>query len=152
MTHSIPIEPHYKGFRSDLFFRLEVIPFHIPPLRERREDILPLIRHFLGRLNRSYETKKRFSSEAIDCLLGYDYPGNIRELENIIERLVVVGMSDLIGIEDIPKYILEKPSSLKESPYTPVRSKKLNFSIASFIEQSDEFNQKVLAFIDSAGR
>jgi PAS domain S-box-containing protein len=104
-----------KRFRDDLFFRLEVIPLHIPPLRERKEDILPLIQHFLNKFNTSYGMEKRFSAEAIDCLLNYHYPGNIRELENIIERLVVVGKDDLINIEDIPKYILEKQSSSFEA-------------------------------------
>jgi len=124
-----------KKFRHDLFFRLEVIPLHIPPLRERKEDILPLIQHFLNRYNSSYGTNKRFSSEAIDYLLNYHYPGNIRELENIIERLVVVGMDDLIGMEDIPKYILDRPSSLEESSTDQNRNNKLNSSIASYEAQ-----------------
>jgi PAS domain S-box-containing protein len=124
-----------KRFRNDLFFRLEVIPLHVPPLRERREDILPLIQHFLNSFNSSYGTKKRFSPEAIDCLLNYHYPGNIRELENIIERLVVVGRDDLICIEDIPKYILEIPASLEESSYAPIQNNKLNSSMASYEAQ-----------------
>jgi len=124
-----------KRFRNDLFFRLEVIPLHVPPLRERREDILPLIQHFLNSFNGSYGTKRRFSPEAIDCLLNYHYPGNIRELENIIERLVVVGRDDLICIEDIPKYILEMPACLEESSYAPIQNNKLNSHIASFEAQ-----------------
>lgn len=87
-----------KRFRNDLFFRLEVIPLHIPPLRERKEDILPLIQLFLNRFNSSYGIKKKISADAIDCLLNYYYPGNIRELENIVERLVVVGQDELITI------------------------------------------------------
>jgi len=124
-----------KRFRNDLFFRLEVIPLHIPPLRERKEDILPLTQHFLNCFNISYETEKRFSPEAIDCLLNYRYPGNVRELENIIERLVVVGKDDLICIEDIPKYILEKRSTFMESAYLPLQNNKLNSSLASFEAQ-----------------
>jgi len=123
-----------KRFRNDLFFRLEVIPLHIPPLRERREDIFPLVQHFLNCYNRSYGTKKRFSSEAIDYLLNYHYPGNIRELENVIERLVVVGRDDLISIEDIPKYILEIPRSLEKSSYIPSPNR-LNSSVASYETQ-----------------
>jgi len=124
-----------KRFRNDLFFRLEVITLHIPPLRERKEDILPLIQHFLSSFNGTYGTKKKFSPEAIDCLLNYHFPGNIRELENIIERLVVVGRDDLICIEDIPKYILEIPASFEESPYAPIQSNKLNSSMASYEAQ-----------------
>jgi TyrR family helix-turn-helix protein len=117
------------------FFRVEVIPLHIPPLRERKEDILPLIQYFLNSFNSSYGAKKRFSPEAIDCLLNYRYPGNIRELENIIERLVVVGTDDLICIEDIPKYMLEMPASLEESSYVPIQTNKLNSSMASYEAQ-----------------
>lgn len=124
-----------KRFRNDLFFRLEVIPLHIPPLRERREDILPLIQYFLNRFNMSYGIKKRFSSEAIDCLLNYDYPGNIRELENIIERLVVVGNDELIGFDDIPKYILKKPISPEASSSASDQKNKLPCAVASFEAQ-----------------
>jgi PAS domain S-box-containing protein len=121
-----------KRFRNDLFFRLEVIPLHIPPLRERKEDILPLIRYFHNCFNSSYGMNKRFSPEAIDCLLNYHYPGNIRELENIIERLVVVGRDDLICLEDIPKYIFESPASLEKSSHKPTQNNRLNSSIASY--------------------
>lgn len=124
-----------KRFRNDLFFRLEVIPLHIPPLRERKEDILPLLQHFLNRFNRLYSMNKRFSSDAIDCLLNYHYPGNIRELENIIERLVVVGKDDLISIEDIPKYILEKTTYPDQTSYIPIKLSPLNSFIASYEAQ-----------------
>lgn len=124
-----------KRFRNDLFFRLEVIPLHIPPLRERREDIFPLVQHFLKCFNRSYGTKKRFSSEAIDYLLNYHYPGNIRELENIIERLVVVGEEELIAFQDIPKYILESRPAFDESSSIPAKNKKLASVLASLETQ-----------------
>jgi len=124
-----------KRFRHDLFFRLEVIPLHIPPLKERNEDILPLIQHFLNRSNTSYGVAKKFSSEAIDCLLNYHYPGNVRELENLIERLVLIGKDDLICIEDIPKYILEKRSAFVESLFRPIQNNNLNSALASFEAQ-----------------
>jgi len=91
-----------KLFREDLYYRLNVIPIHIPPLRERRSDILPLIFHFLERFNKAYQKKKRFSPEAIEALNRYDYPGNIRELANLIERIVVVSENDQIQMRDIP--------------------------------------------------
>jgi len=124
-----------KRFRQDLFFRLEVIPLHIPSLRERREDIFPLIQHFLCRFNTSYGTNKRFSSEAVDCLLNYDYPGNIRELEHIIERLVLVSGNDVICVQDIPRYMLEKQTSSRRFLYVPVQTRRLTSSIASFEAQ-----------------
>ncbi len=102
-----------KRFRHDLFFILDVIPIHIPPLREHREDIFPLIQHFLEKFNRSYNTKRKFSLQALECLINYDYPGNIRELSNIVERLVVVGNNDIISVDDMPKYLFEHNSIIE---------------------------------------
>lgn len=94
-------------FRRDLFFRLNVIPIQIPPLRERREDIFPLINAFLSRFNGLHKNGKRILGEALDLLMMYNYPGNIRELQNIIERLVVISESDLIGVRDLPLHIMD---------------------------------------------
>jgi len=85
------------GFRRDLFYRLSVIPIHIPPLRERRDDILPLIRFFLKSLNLKYGTHVRIANPLIPRLYNYDWPGNVRELKNVIERLLVVAGSDEVG-------------------------------------------------------
>ena len=100
-----------KKFRKDLFFRLMVIPIQIPPLRERKEDIFLLINFFLEQFNRSFKKKKRIMRDALDLLIAYNYPGNIRELQNIIERFVVMSESDLISADDIPLYILDKESA-----------------------------------------
>jgi PAS domain S-box-containing protein len=94
-------------FRRDLFFRLNVIPIQIPPLRERREDIFPLINAFLSKFNTLHKNGKRILGEALDLLMMYNYPGNIRELQNIIERLVVISESDLIGVRDLPLHIMD---------------------------------------------
>lgn len=77
-------------FREDLFYRLNVVPITIPPLRERREDIIPLILHFKREYEKKYRTKRNCSPEVIKLLLSYDWPGNVRELENLIERLIVI--------------------------------------------------------------
>lgn len=93
-------------FREDLFYRLNVIPFHVPPLRERREDIPLLIEHFLREFAR--ETAREVlevNKEAMEVLYGYDWPGNVRELKNLIERLVIMAPSHRITAEDIPAYI-----------------------------------------------
>jgi len=91
------------GFREDLFYRLNVVTMQLPPLRERREDIPPLIDHFLIRYARENGREiEGTSSEALDMLLKYDYPGNVRELENIIERAVVIAREDVISVEDLP--------------------------------------------------
>lgn len=91
------------GFREDLFYRLNVVTMQLPPLRERKEDIPPLIDHFIARYAK--ENAREIvgtSSEALDILLKYDYPGNVRELENIIERAVVIAREDVISVEDLP--------------------------------------------------
>ena len=92
-----------KGlFRDDLYFRLKVIPIKIPPLRERKEDILPLTIHFLNFFNEKYDKRKEFSSDLLQALEGYSWPGNARELRNVIERLVVISPTDLIETKDLP--------------------------------------------------
>lgn len=92
-------------FREDLFYRLNVIPVTLPPLRERREDIPALVAFFLGR----YKSREiRFSKEAMNQLVKYDYPGNIRELENIVERCVTLSPDDLIGKIDLPACMSKK--------------------------------------------
>ena len=91
------------AFREDLFYRLNVVLMSLPPLRERKEDIPILIDHFLKRY--AEENGKEIaglSSEAQDVLLKYDYPGNVRELENIIERAVVIAREEVISVEDLP--------------------------------------------------
>ena len=81
-----------KGnFREDLFYRLNVIPFYVPPLRERKEDIPLLARHFLKEFSQTYRQRpKEIAADALDALTRYSWPGNIRELRNLIERLVIM--------------------------------------------------------------
>ncbi len=91
-----------RKFREDLYYRLNVIPIFIPPLRERREDILPMIKHFLKVYNQNYNTGKNLSIEALNALLNYDWPGNVREVRNTIERMVVISTDDVIAHHDLP--------------------------------------------------
>ena len=108
-----------KGsFREDLYYRLNVIPIHIPPLRERKNDILSLIQYFVRYFNEKYHVSKTISSQALDALQKYDWPGNIRELKNIIERLVVLTDHDKIGVNDLDSSIFSttsKPRKMIES-------------------------------------
>ncbi len=107
-------------FREDLYYRINVISFQMPPLRERKEDIPLLAEHFLFRFSK--ETNKpieRFSRESMDEMMLYDWPGNVRELENAIERAVVVGKGQIIRSEDLPIFRpdqsgLPKNNSLRE--------------------------------------
>lgn len=93
-------------FREDLFYRLNVIPIQLPPLRERKEDIPLLIQHFLEKHGEEIRKSGWFvTPEALDILMAYDWPGNVRELENVIERAVVLAPSREIGVELIPDQV-----------------------------------------------
>ena len=89
-------------FREDLYYRLNVVPLRIPSLRERKEDIPPLVGHFLQLYNEENGREVKISNEALDTLLIHDWPGNVRELENCIERMIVMAKNDLIMTEDVP--------------------------------------------------
>jgi DNA-binding NtrC family response regulator len=90
-------------FREDLFYRLNVIPITIPPLRERTEDILPLARHFLTEANRTFhKTVHRFAPETEVLLLGHAWQGNVRELKNLVERMVILSTGESIDAHNLP--------------------------------------------------
>jgi len=94
-------------FREELYYRLNVVPIFLSPLRERKEDIPLLVRHFLGIHNRKLKKHvKRLSSQAMDSLISYNWPGNVRELQNVIERLVALGNEEIIRKERLPLDIL----------------------------------------------
>ncbi|MCG8334056.1 MAG: sigma-54 dependent transcriptional regulator [Proteobacteria bacterium] len=92
-----------KEIRDDLYYRLNVVPIFIPPLRKRREDIVPLIEHFISKFAKENNRNiKGVTQEAQKALIKYDFPGNIRELENIIERAIVLARDEVISIKDLP--------------------------------------------------
>ncbi len=123
------------AFRSDLFYRINVVPLTIPPLRKRKEDILLLAKHFLDK--HAGVGKKKISPEAMDILIAYDWPGNVRELENIIERIVVLTTSDTITPDDVP-------SSLKtESRVELIKLGVLDGRI-SFEDAEKEFERDII--------
>ena len=93
-------------FRHDLFYRLKVIPITIPPLRERRECLLPLLRHYVDTFARKIGSAKRLSQAAIDALMAYMYPGNVRELMNICEQVVVMSEMEIIDRQDLPRDVI----------------------------------------------
>ena len=100
-----------KRFRQDLYYRLNVIPITTPSLKERRSDIPQLVNHFMERLNRTKQTAiTGCSPEAMTCLMGHHWPGNIRELENMIERLVVLKQSGTIEVSDLPEHVFPRPA------------------------------------------
>jgi DNA-binding NtrC family response regulator len=106
-----------KGeFREDLFYRLNVFPIKLPPLRERRDDIPLLLNHFLELHSKGGSIPaKRFSQEAINILMKYDWPGNVRELENLVERLCTLCKEPVIHLRDLPMFTMTKTES-KDMP------------------------------------
>ncbi len=107
-------------FRSDLFYRLNVVPIHIPPLIARKEDISPQVEYFLEKFSLKYKKKvTRVSTDVTTAFTSYDWPGNTRELENVLERMVLMTDGETLEVEDLPPEILgtvtpSEPSTLKE--------------------------------------
>jgi DNA-binding NtrC family response regulator len=105
-THQNMEEMVEQGrFRLDLYYRLNVIPIQIPALRDRSECIIPLIHHYLEEFGKRSGIRKRMTRAALDALCGYSFPGNVRELMNICERLVVMAETDVIDVVDLPGQI-----------------------------------------------
>ena len=123
------------AFRSDLYYRINVVPLTIPPLRKRKEDIFLLVQHFLDK--HAGKGKKKIAPEALDILASYEWPGNVRELENIIERVVVLSSSDSVGADDIPSFL--KSSSQVEL----IKRGVLNGRV-SFEDAEREFEKDIL--------
>jgi two-component system NtrC family response regulator len=97
-------------FREDLYYRLNVVPLRVPPLRERRDDIPLLVRHFLHQSQERYrKEEKRVAGAAMRVLCDYAWPGNVRQLRNCMERLVVTVEDSTIHVEDLPKEMLTPP-------------------------------------------
>jgi transcriptional regulator with GAF, ATPase, and Fis domain len=116
-------------FREDLFYRLQVIPLHLPPLRSRRSDVPLLIAHFLEKANRKYGLAATISEEASVFLWEYDWPGNVRELENAVERLVILCENGRIELADLPPNISNFVSE-KKIPQPTLVHKDLDFRSA----------------------
>jgi len=104
-------------FREDLYYRLNVVPVTIPPLRERREDILPLVEHFIKKYNQKNNKEIiGITPKAKDLLLNYRWPGNVRELENLIERAIVLSVNDVIDVADIDPFVSTREQSTETAP------------------------------------
>lgn len=96
------------NFRKDLYYRLNVVQIYVPPLRERRDDILPLSLAFLGKYNRKYNLDCKFSPEIMDAFFRYSWDGNVRELQHAVERMVVLSPQSLIEVESLPEVIAKE--------------------------------------------
>ncbi len=98
----LPHEIEEGSFREDLFYRLNVVPINVPPLRERREDIPMLVRHFTELMVKADRVaSRRFTDEAVEALSGLEWPGNVRELRNTVERLLILATGETVGLDDV---------------------------------------------------
>ncbi|MEW5807562.1 MAG: sigma-54 dependent transcriptional regulator [Acidobacteriota bacterium] len=115
-------------FHEDLLSRLSIVSLRIPPLRERKEDVEPLVEHFLREFSYEYgRSLKRISREAMHLLMSYQWPGNVRELKNMIERLVIMQKKDLIEIFDLPDSFRQIESGDKRKEFLPLQVALSNF-------------------------
>jgi transcriptional regulator with GAF, ATPase, and Fis domain len=125
-------------FREDLFYRINVIHLVVPPLRERREDVRVLVDHFLNRLNDlPGRTPLRLTPEAMAKLSAYQWPGNIRELQNVIERLMVTARTDVVGPDDLPAEIRNQATSVEACPES--RHTVVDDLYRRLVEQNESF-------------
>ena len=132
-------------FRTDLYHRINVVKIHMPPLRERREDIPTLASHFVERLGRKAGRPLRgIAPEALQYLVEHEWPGNVRELENTIERAIVLGASDYIVPDDLPETLLQvMPANDVESPrfHRVVRQAKVDVIRSAFREAQSSYTE-----------
>ncbi len=125
-----------KRFRQDLYYRLNVIPITIPPLRDRRSDVPELIDHFIASFNRAKQTAiTGCATEAMNHFVEYPWPGNIRELENMVERLVVLKKSGMIESADLPERLLQRSSALDGGKEQFIRFNDQGINLSREIEQ-----------------
>jgi TyrR family helix-turn-helix protein len=106
-------------FREDLFYRLHVVPIHIPPLRERRDDILPFVQSFLNQANYKYHIAKDFDRELREFFFYYDWPGNVREVSNLVERLVLTVPTKRVTYDDLPHEYRGGSATTKQTSSAP---------------------------------
>ena len=143
-NQNLPALVEDKEFRQDLYYRLNVFPLHLPPLRQRYEDIPLLINHFLAKNSEEYNRPLEIDRKALKVLLDYPWPGNVRELENIMERLAILVEQDAIRIDDLPGFVLSPQVELKEEePAEPQAGSKLEDMERSKLLEALERNRWV---------
>ncbi len=144
-------------FRQDLYYRLNVIPLHVPPLRERREDIPLLVARFIRDFSlKEGEAEKTMSDEALEVLMRHEWPGNVRELKNIVERLVIMTPARVIGAADIPPlqktdngHRPEPPAELPESD--SLREARQDFEKQFIVKKLKEFEGNISKTAEAIG-
>ena len=127
------------AFRKDLYYRLNTIKLEIPPLKERTEDIIPLIYFFLTKFNKKYKTKAVFTEEALTAMEQYDWPGNVRELEHMIERMILINDKEMLDLSDLPPELKRKKEHkiavpAEESLHIPSKEEEKRRIIQCYLE------------------
>ena len=118
------------AFRQDLYYRLNVVNINLPPLRERKQDVPLLISHFLTQINREQGRDIRGATREVErILLTYDYPGNVRELKNIVEFAAIMCTGDHVQPEDLPQWLLKAVGTAQESHFVPADEPKTLYEI-----------------------
>lgn len=132
-------------FREDLYYRINVIPIRIPPIRERKEDIVTIATNFLKNFNQKYNLKKKFSEEVFQYFLEYPWPGNIREIKNIVEQLVVISKEDEIKIDILPKEFFENNKKNEIEEYERICTKCMDKYMAMNLKDATkEFQRDII--------
>jgi len=142
-NRDIEQEVAQKSFRQDLFYRLNVVSLHVPPLRERLEDIPLLAEHFLERANARAQRKRRMSQSALEALMTYDFPGNVRELENLVEQAAALAEGEELLPEDFPLK-RRKVSGSTGEPSNPDRTEPPGTGLASLAQVVAEAEKQAI--------
>ena len=146
-----------RNFREDLFYRLNVVPITVPPLRDHKGDISLLVEHFLDKSIKTHGLEpKTLDAEAMDLLMRYDWPGNVRQLEHTIERVMLLTMGDVITVDDLPHEVDSAPpgQSIEQFTHLPLKSAKEEFErgyLTSLLEKS-QGNVSQAARVAKVGR
>ena len=149
-NRDLAVEIEAERFREDLFYRLNVVPIHLPPLRERTEDIAELVGHFLSVYNEENDRYvTHIEPEALEALRNYHWPGNVRELQNYVERAVVMADRDELTRELLPEAVLRGPKARTASRSRPADLETLTFDlvqqgVVSASPQEDSLHAKVV--------
>jgi len=137
-----------KRFRQDLYYRLNVIPIQLPPLRKRKEDIVPLAVHFINYYSTKYDKVRSFSQQAFNSMLEYPWSGNVRELKNFVERLVVMSVGETIEIQHVEAFLGDSPRQSQHSEnsivmqnYLPAVDAQLEQFLDAGVSLDDYINQ-----------
>lgn len=128
-----------KGtFREDLFYRLNVFPIKIPPLKKRKKDIIPLVEHFIKKYNAKFKLHKTIETMALDNLAEYEWPGNIREVQNIVQRMLITTKADRITLMDTIRELSASHSKKETSPHSGALNTLLNHTEYKILKTAKE--------------